>query len=201
MPIHGIGKEGTSTIMIIQCPHCQTQYSLEEKQLGDSRDMQIQCRKCRKTFSSQTVAGIGQMSARHTLVQHQNEFNKRLQNVSPPSPIDATTARGGDRPWLDRGKVVSLVAIDGPLKGKVFPVVKPSVLLGRRETDIVLEDSDVSRKHCYLEVHGPTALLVDLGSTNGTFVENQKIETRQLEHMSEFRVGSTTLIFSVREKE
>jgi predicted Zn finger-like uncharacterized protein len=187
--------------MIIQCPHCQTQYSLEEKQLGDSPSVQIHCKKCQKTFSSQAGPGIGPMAPRHTLVQHQNEFNKRLQNVTPPCPVDVTTARGGDRPWLDRGKVVSLVVIDGPLKGKVFPVVKPGVLLGRRETDIVLEDSDVSRKHCYLEVHGATALLVDLGSTNGTFVDNQKIETRQLEHMSEFRVGSTTMIFSVREKE
>ena len=87
------------------------------------------------------------------------------------------------------------------MKGKIFPVTKPRVLLGRRETDIVLEDSDVSRKHCYLELHGGSALLVDLGSTNGTFVDDQRIETRQIEHMSEFRVGSTTLILSVREKE
>jgi pSer/pThr/pTyr-binding forkhead associated (FHA) protein len=102
---------------------------------------------------------------------------------------------------LDQGKVVSLVVIGGPVKGKIFPVTKPRVLLGRRETDVALEDTDVSRKHCYLEVHGASALLVDLGSTNGTFVDDQRIETRQLEHMSEFRVGSTTMIFSVREKE
>jgi pSer/pThr/pTyr-binding forkhead associated (FHA) protein len=50
-------------------------------------------------------------------------------------------------------------------------------------------------------MHGVSALLVDLGSTNGTFVDDQRIETRQLDHMSEFRVGSTTMILSVREKE
>ena len=186
---------------IIQCPYCQTRYSMDEKQLGDSPSAQIRCRKCQKTFPYQAAAAVGPTAARQVLVHHQNEFNKRLQTIAPPASIDATTARGGDRPWLDQGKVVSLVVIDGPLKGKNFPVTKPSVLVGRRETDIVLEDSDVSRKHCYLEVHGGSALLVDLGSTNGTFVDNQRIETRQLEHMSEFRIGSTTMILSVRDKE
>ena len=187
--------------MIIQCPHCHTRYNLDEKDTGGSTGVQVHCRTCQKMFSRQAVPAVGPMAGRHTLVQHQNEFNKRLQNMAPPLAVDATTARIGDRPWLDGGKVVSLVVSDGPLKGKVFSILKPSVLLGRRDTDIVLEDSDVSRKHCYLEVHGASALLVDLGSTNGTFVENQRIETRQLEHMSEFRIGSTTLIFSVRNKE
>ena len=187
--------------MIIQCPHCQTPYNLDEKHLEDSSSVQFRCRKCQNTFSSQAVPAVGPMSPRRTLVHHQKEFNKRLQNIAPPCSVDATTARSGDRPWLDGRKVVSLVVSDGPLKGKVFSILKPSVLLGRRDTDIVLEDSDVSRKHCYLEVHGASALLVDLGSTNGTFVDNQRIETRQLEHMSEFRIGSTTMIFSVRNKE
>ncbi len=109
--------------------------------------------------------------------------------------------RGGGRPWLDRDKVVSLVVIDGPLKGKVFPVIKPRVLLGRCEGDIVLEDSEISRKHCALEVHGTTAVLADLGSTNGTFVDDERIETHQLEHMSEFRLGSTLVMFSSRPKD
>jgi pSer/pThr/pTyr-binding forkhead associated (FHA) protein len=108
---------------------------------------------------------------------------------------------GGGRPWIDRGKVVSLLVIDGPLKGKVFPVIKPRVLLGRGETDIVLEDSEISRKHCAVEVRGASALLVDLDSTNGTFVDDQRIETSQLEHMSEFRIGSTVMMFSARAKE
>jgi hypothetical protein len=109
--------------------------------------------------------------------------------------------RGGGGPWLDRDKVVSLVVIDGPLKGKVFPVIKPRVSLGRCEGDIVLEDSEISRKHCALEVHGTTAVLADLGSTNGTFVDDERIETHQLEHMSEFRLGSTLVMFSARPKD
>lgn len=186
--------------MIIQCPHCQTPYSLEEKQFRDHPGLQIRCTKCQATFPVQAPAGTGCMAARPVLVQH-HELNKRLRTAASPPPLEATTVRGGGRPWLDRGKVVSLLVIDGPMKGKVFPVTKARVSLGRRETDIVLEDSEISRKHCVLEVHGTSAVLVDLGSTNGTFVDDQKIETHQLEHMSEFRIGSTVVMFSARTKE
>ena len=189
-------------MMIIQCPHCQARYSLEEKQFGDHPSSQIRCRKCQTTFPSQAVAGAGPITAQQVPIQRYDEFHKKFQTATTkPASLEATSVIRDGRPWLDKRKVVSLVVIDGPMKGKTFPVTKPSVLLGRRETDIVLEDSDVSRKHCALEVHGASAVLVDLGSTNGTFVDDQRIETHQLEHMSEFRIGSTTMIFSVREQE
>ena len=141
------------------------------------------------------------MATRPVIIQHQDELNKRLRTAAPPRSLEATTLSGGGKPWLDPGKVVSLLVIDGPMKGKVFPVAKPRVLLGRYDADIVLDDSEISRKHCALEVHGTAAVLVDLGSTNGTFVDDQRIETHQLEHMSEFRIGSTVVMFSARVKE
>jgi pSer/pThr/pTyr-binding forkhead associated (FHA) protein len=145
------------------------------------------------------------MPARPVPVQHQDEFNRRLRTVPPPQPqadsLKATMIKGISRPWLDQNKVISLVVIDGPFKGQVFPVTKPRLLLGRSEADIVLDDSEISRKHCVLEVHGSSAVLSDLGSTNGTFVDDEKIETHQLQHMSEFRLGSTVVMFSARAKD
>ncbi len=41
----------------------------------------------------------------------------------------------------------------------------------------------------------------DLGSANGTFVDEQKIQTCKLEHLSEFRIGATTLMFTVTDKQ
>ncbi|MCI0422093.1 MAG: zinc-ribbon domain-containing protein [Acidobacteria bacterium] len=190
--------------MIIHCPHCQTKYRLEEKPLGDQPSLQFRCNKCQETFSILLPALVGPMARRPVPVQQHDEFNKRLRTVAPsssPDPLKATTIRGNSRPWLDSDKVVSLVVIDGPMKGQVFPVIKPRVLLGRAEADIVLEDSEISRKHCALEVHGTSAVLADLGSTNGTYVDDERIETHQLQHMSEFRLGSTVVMFSARAKE
>jgi S-DNA-T family DNA segregation ATPase FtsK/SpoIIIE len=100
-------------------------------------------------------------------------------------------------PQLPASKKVSLLVTAGPLKGKVFPIEKPQVLIGRSEGDIVVEDSKVSRSHCVLEVHDLAALLVDLDSANGTFVNGKRVACSQLDHMSEFRVGNTTLMFAV----
>jgi len=63
-------------------------------------------------------------------------------------------------------------------------------------TDIVVDDSEVSRQHCALEVHGAKVLLVDLGSTNGTFVGGQRIEASEIEHLGEFRIGGTTFMLT-----
>ncbi|MBI3896089.1 MAG: FHA domain-containing protein [Acidobacteria bacterium] len=41
---------------------------------------------------------------------------------------------------------------------------------------------------------------LDLNSANGTFVGEEKITHCELGHMSEFRVGSTTLMFTVTDK-
>lgn len=181
--------------MLVQCPQCHARYNLDESRFGDRPSLPLRCTKCETVFPVEAPT-------RKVPVEAPTGKVPVNRTVSPPVPSDATRVSSSDaKPWLPEGKVVSLVVIEGPLKGKVFPVSKPTVILGRRETDIVLEDSDVSRKHCALEVRGTTALLVDLGSTNGTFVDNERIETYELEHLSEFRVGATTIMFSTRAKE
>ena len=96
---------------------------------------------------------------------------------------------------------MSLLVTEGPVKGKAFPIEKPRVTVGRAGADIVVPDSEVSRKHCLLEIHGPTATLKDLGSTNGTYVDGVRVETHELEHMTEFRIGGSVLIFTVSARE
>ena len=98
---------------------------------------------------------------------------------------------------LPNFRKVSLMATEGPHKGEVFPIEKPSILIGRVQGDILIEDTKVSRSHCALEVHGTTVLLVDLDSANGTYVDGRKVACAELSHMSEFRVGSTTLMLTI----
>jgi len=97
---------------------------------------------------------------------------------------------------LPKNKRVSLSATSGPVTGQVFRLSKPQVVIGRSGTDIVLADPEVSRKHCALEVHGLTAVLIDLGARNGTYVGDERITQRELQHLSEFRIGSTTLMLT-----
>lgn len=103
-------------------------------------------------------------------------------------------------PQLPADQTVALAVIEGPARGQVFRLSKPKVVLGRSGADIVLYDPEVSRRHCALEVHGSTATLSDLGTTNGTFVGNKSIQHSELRNLSRFRIGATTLMFTVTDK-
>jgi len=66
---------------------------------------------------------------------------------------------------------------------------------------LVIPDSQISGKHCTLEIRDTAAILRDLGSTNGIFVGAEQVKTARLEHLSEFRIGATTLMFTVTDAE
>jgi predicted component of type VI protein secretion system len=64
----------------------------------------------------------------------------------------------------------------GPNPGKAFPVSKGEIVIGRDITnDIVINDAEVSRKHARVYQQGTNYILEDLGSTNGTFVNGQRL--------------------------
>lgn len=100
-------------------------------------------------------------------------------------------------PQLPADQTVAVAVIEGPARGQVFRLSKARVVLGRSGADIVLYDPEVSRKHCAIEVHGSTATLIDLQTTNGTFVAGKSIQKCQLQHLSKFRIGATSLLFTV----
>jgi predicted Zn finger-like uncharacterized protein len=103
-------------------------------------------------------------------------------------------------PQLPADQTVALAVIEGPARGQVFRLSKPRIVLGRSGADIVLYDPEVSRKHCAIEVHGTTATLTDLGTTNGTFVGKKTIQKCELKNLSKFRIGATTLMFTITDK-
>jgi len=68
------------------------------------------------------------------------------------------------------------------------------VLIGRQDADLVLEDPEVSRRHAVLRRSGESVVIEDLDSTNGTFVEGERIRKPvTVGPGDQVRVGRTTL--------
>lgn len=84
-----------------------------------------------------------------------------------------------------------------------FELDKPEIRIGRSpENDIYIDDASVSGAHCVIERvapdtgHGPAEFHVrDLGSTNGTYVNIDRIERQRLVHDDMLRVGLKSFKF------
>ena len=71
-----------------------------------------------------------------------------------------------------------LVMRSGPSAGKVFPMEKAEMFVGRDlNNDIVINDPEVSRRHARFFIQGNSYVLEDLGSTNGTFINGQRLSS------------------------
>lgn len=68
----------------------------------------------------------------------------------------------------------------GPSPGKTFPLEREEVFLGRDQAnDITISDAEVSRRHARFIMQDENILVEDLGSTNGTFLNGERVSTPQ----------------------
>jgi pSer/pThr/pTyr-binding forkhead associated (FHA) protein len=69
-----------------------------------------------------------------------------------------------------------LVMHSGPTPGKIFPMEGDVLTIGREAGNaIIINDAEVSRKHTQFVFQGGKYIVTDLGSTNGTFVNGQRL--------------------------
>jgi pSer/pThr/pTyr-binding forkhead associated (FHA) protein len=89
-------------------------------------------------------------------------------------PSDLTGAVTPTAPTV--APLASLLVRSGTLKGKRFPVKVPSVNIGRADhNDVILSDPSVSTNHARLQRRDNVWVLSDVGSTNGTYVEDERV--------------------------
>lgn len=95
----------------------------------------------------------------------------------------------------------SLEVMNGPEDGRVFPVEHTAMTVGRVESsDVVLRlDGSVSRAHARISFENGNYFVEDLGSTHGTYVCGDKIQTKvQLKHGDYLMLGSTVLRLTLK---
>jgi pSer/pThr/pTyr-binding forkhead associated (FHA) protein len=85
----------------------------------------------------------------------------------------------------------ALQVMDGQLPGEVLPIVGNEVTLGRSSGQLLLEDTEVSAKHCTVQMIAGELFVVDHASRNGTLVNGQKIDRSKLRTGDRLKVGSS----------
>jgi hypothetical protein len=85
--------------------------------------------------------------------------------------------------------------VSGKYQGAVFPLREGrEVIVGRSgEVDLVLAEDLVSRRHARVAVDGGSVILQDLGSTNGTFLNGQRVKKARLAEGDRILIGGSLL--------
>jgi pSer/pThr/pTyr-binding forkhead associated (FHA) protein len=87
-----------------------------------------------------------------------------------------------------------LRVVSGPNAGQTVDV-EEEIVIGREDTDIAIDDDEMSRRHAVVRRHANRLQVEDLGSTNGTFVDGTRIaEPTLLGGGAEIKVGTTVLV-------
>ena len=173
------------------CIHCGTEHLLKDADFGGHSKVQFKCSKCGKT----TIIEIKRRVDATVVMSPLPSFARASAtssnlNLPPPDP--------GLR--LPQKQSVVLTILSGPAQGQTHTLTKPRVVLGRKGADVALSDSEISRKHCLLEVRDSYINLKDLDSTNGTFYEEERVRAAMLQNGSEFRVGTSLIRVNFRPK-
>jgi pSer/pThr/pTyr-binding forkhead associated (FHA) protein len=122
---------------------------------------------------------------------------------APPAPVAETMAMGSKPQGVfstapGTGTQADLTIESGPDAGHTHRVGDHALRLGRSpDNDVILRDPATSGHHARLERRGDQFWIVDLGSTNGTLVNGEPVQERQLNHGDRLTIGQNAVHFAL----
>ena len=119
-------------------------------------------------------------------------ISERRWSTPPP----CARHRAGRRAEQAESKPVSRALLT--MDGKTFVIDRPRAVMGRSQRcDFVLDDPNISRRHCELQLQDDGWHLVDLDSTNGISVNGRQVASALLSPGDEILIGTSRLNFDV----
>jgi len=182
--------------MKVVCEDCHTIYDLPE-----GREGQIGCPYCEHVNRPKQPP-----PARPAAIPSPDAFDhgKTMLGTLDGTIADETTAIrkavSGRLLSLPEKAEAALIISEGDGKGRRIELTKCQIVLGRKDSDVTLTDPEASRRHCSLLIYGEFAIVKDLGSANGTMVNNRIVKEGLLRPGGTIQIGSTVLIFVMSPK-
>lgn len=123
---------------------------------------------------------------------HGRETSHHAAPVAPPEIPEHLRPDPASRPWID-------------VAGDAYPLLGAITVIGRDpNAEITLDDGGISRRHCEIRVtHDGPHLVVglrDLGSTNGTFVNGERVNTARLDNGDRITIGRVSFVLHTRRR-
>ena len=121
------------------------------------------------------------------------------------NPLDDTTRMAPAQeagPADAQPAAACLVVLSGSNVGEMYRLEKDQVVIGRGDkVDLRLVDDGISREHVRISKDEGRIVLEDLGSTNGTYCNGQRVERHPLTEGDKILIGSTTILkFSYQDR-
>lgn len=115
--------------------------------------------------------------------------------AAAPEPSEARKTRILDRPATIDGRGW-LVALDGPRRGRMHVLDRERSTIGAGAgCEVVLDDPAVSERHASVRYEDGVFQVTDLDSTNGTFVNDERVQKGSLADGDRVRFGESEWIF------
>lgn len=108
--------------------------------------------------------------------------------------VRSATVRGAVAPATSVAASARHPLVD--IDGQRYLLTGPVTVIGRgSEADIIVDDPGISRRHLEIRVTADGVVATDLGSTNGTFVEDHKVPAATLVDGNTVTIGRTRILF------
>ena len=95
-------------------------------------------------------------------------------------------------------KLVSLTVVEGPDKDSYLEFGEKKIYIGRLDkNEVILTDTNASRMHAWIAYEQHRHVLYDAQSTNGTYVNDKRIESCYLKSGDRINIGASVLVYEV----
>jgi two-component system cell cycle response regulator len=91
-------------------------------------------------------------------------------------------------------KRAQLIVLAGPNVGEMYEIDSNLVIGRGREADVRVQGDGISRKHATIRLSGEQVLFEDLGSTNGSFINGERVAHRVLEEGDKIQIGTSVIL-------
>jgi hypothetical protein len=179
--------------MRLRCTHCEAQIDLDDAQTRGRKFLQMRCWMCGRSSLFDVAKPDPDAS---TFIAE--PFAPLDSPLGVARVIDSLSQKAATLD-LPAGKLITISVVAGSSLAAEREMTQPLLTIGRLGggADFEIDDPQVSRLHCAIEVKTDTVFLRDLRSTNGTYLDERRVVSACLEHKSEFRIGASILRVSI----